>query len=298
VPVSFPHGWYDDPKDLSGQRYWDGTAWTEHRRPRQRPAPYQGEFGKPHEQSNQAQQQSGQTHQQSSQAQQPGQPQQRASQYGQAPYEGQQNYGGAQYRQQFGPQGFGYGPQLPATPDGVPLSGWWPRVGARILDWIIVAVVSLPATGYYWFHYIQAITRYERDLADRTPVGSMPKIDLTLPTDVTKWIVPLSLIMLAVSYAYEIFFLSRTGATPGKKILGISVRQRDAAGPLKALAVVKRYGLYVGLSLLSAVPIVGVVCTLVILLDVLWPLWDDKKQALHDKVARTNVVLGEQPKRR
>ena len=26
------------------------------------------------------------------------------------------------------------------------------------------------------------------------------------------------------------------------------------------------------------------------LLNYLWPLWDDKKQAIHDKVAKTNVV--------
>jgi hypothetical protein len=26
------------------------------------------------------------------------------------------------------------------------------------------------------------------------------------------------------------------------------------------------------------------------LLDDLWPLWDDKKQAIHDKLAKTNVV--------
>jgi uncharacterized RDD family membrane protein YckC len=26
-------------------------------------------------------------------------------------------------------------------------------------------------------------------------------------------------------------------------------------------------------------------------LDSLWPLWDKKNQALHDKVARTNVVV-------
>ena len=25
-------------------------------------------------------------------------------------------------------------------------------------------------------------------------------------------------------------------------------------------------------------------------LDYLWPLWDDKKQAIHDKIAKTNVV--------
>jgi uncharacterized RDD family membrane protein YckC len=26
------------------------------------------------------------------------------------------------------------------------------------------------------------------------------------------------------------------------------------------------------------------------LLDHLWPAWDGKKQAIHDKIARTNVV--------
>jgi len=25
-----PAGWYDDPEQPGQQRYWDGTAWTEH----------------------------------------------------------------------------------------------------------------------------------------------------------------------------------------------------------------------------------------------------------------------------
>ena len=40
-----PAGWYPDPDGSGGQRYWDGSAWTEHRSPatpepqRQRPPP-------------------------------------------------------------------------------------------------------------------------------------------------------------------------------------------------------------------------------------------------------------------
>jgi uncharacterized RDD family membrane protein YckC len=38
------------------------------------------------------------------------------------------------------------------------------------------------------------------------------------------------------------------------------------------------------------VPLVGLLSSLFSLFDVLWPLWDGNKQALHDKVAKTNVV--------
>ena len=48
-----------------------------------------------------------------------------------------------------------------------------------------------------------------------------------------------------------------------------------------------RTGCYFGFSFFSILN----------LLDVLWPLWDEKKQALHDKVAGTNVVMGPQPRR-
>jgi uncharacterized RDD family membrane protein YckC len=33
--------------------------------------------------------------------------------------------------------------------------------------------------------------------------------------------------------------------------------------------------------------------TLVRVLDALWPLWDSKRQTLHDKLARTVVITGE-----
>jgi hypothetical protein len=27
-----PAGWHDDPESVAGQRYWDGSAWTDERR--------------------------------------------------------------------------------------------------------------------------------------------------------------------------------------------------------------------------------------------------------------------------
>ncbi|HEY0621386.1 MAG TPA: RDD family protein [Kribbella sp.] len=281
--MSFPHGWYDDAQDLSQQRYWDGTAWTDHRRPRPGPPPYQGQFGQPQQtQPQQAPQQYGQGQQQAPQQYVQGQ------QYGQGQY----------YGQGYPPQaqGFGYRPAVPATPDGVPLSGWWKRVGARILDTIVVLIVSLPLTGYFWYHYFQAALDYEQELIDRAVAGDT-QFSFTLPWDVYKWALAVTLIALVVNFVYEVYFLTRSGATPGKQAVGISVRLRDVPGPPPVSAVLKRYGLYAGLSALGAIPTVGSLFGLLGLLNVVWPLWDQKKQALHDKVAATNVVLGPQPPR-
>jgi uncharacterized RDD family membrane protein YckC len=43
-------------------------------------------------------------------------------------------------------------------------------------------------------------------------------------------------------------------------------------------------------TFLAFVPLVGFVAWVFSILDDLWPLWDGKRQALHDKAARTNVV--------
>jgi uncharacterized RDD family membrane protein YckC len=33
IPPTIPAGWYPDPEQAEGQRYWDGQAWTDQRRP-------------------------------------------------------------------------------------------------------------------------------------------------------------------------------------------------------------------------------------------------------------------------
>jgi uncharacterized RDD family membrane protein YckC len=191
-------------------------------------------------------------------------------------------------------QGFGYRPLVPSTPDGVALSGWWKRVGARIVDGLIVGVGSLPLTGYFMVKELEALIDFERRTFDAALAGNSG-FNNALPWEAYRWAIPAMIIGLIVSFAYEYLFLTRSGATPGKKALGISVRLREVAGPPPGLAVVKRFGLYNGLSLLGAVPVVGSLFGLLGLLNDLWPLWDDKKQALHDKVAATNVVVGPQP---
>jgi len=88
-----------------------------------------------------------------------------------------------------------------------------------------------------------------------------------------------------------------TGATLGKRAVGISVRLRDEPGPPPLVAVLTRTGVKEGPGVFAQIPILGALFSLFSLLNLLWPLWDNKKQALHDKVAKTNVVVGPQPKR-
>jgi uncharacterized RDD family membrane protein YckC len=85
------------------------------------------------------------------------------------------------------------------------------------------------------------------------------------------------------------------GQTLGKKALRIRVVDAVTAGPISARqAIVRwlaRFVLWVPLPLLT----LGIgLC--VALLDALWPLWDDRRQALHDKLAGTMVVTARPPR--
>jgi uncharacterized RDD family membrane protein YckC len=325
LAVSFPAGWYDDPQDQSQQRYWNGSAWTDDRRPRQGPPPYQGRFGEPatagqpqygqpvqHGQvyggaqsgpaqyGDQTQQRGpapyGQPHPGQAQYGQPqygqpqyGQPQYGQPQYGQPQY-GQPHQGQQPYGQGFQQQGYGYpGQRVHTTPDGQPLSGWWRRVFARIIDSILAGLIGLPLTGYFIYQYSQVLWDYFEDTMNAAAAGT-GQTSTALPTEVYKWMIPAALISMAVSFVYEFFFLTRKGATPGKMALGIAVRLRDVPGNPPGSAVAKRYGVVILLSLLGSIPLIGTLFAFLALINYLWPLWDDKKQALHDKVAGTNVV--------
>jgi uncharacterized RDD family membrane protein YckC len=88
-------------------------------------------------------------------------------------------------------------------------------------------------------------------------------------------------VSLVVSLGYFSFLDGgRRGQTVGKMALGIAVRDIDTGGPVGAgRALLRRFifvATYFGLILF--------------VLNALSPLWDGRRQAWHDKVARTCVV--------
>jgi uncharacterized RDD family membrane protein YckC len=274
-----PSGWYDDPQDPSQLRYWDGVVWSSHVSPKVSPTVQQSTIGMPYGVTPAAARH------------QPSGPQNPPAVPGQSPSPQDQGQPGGQWPASG--QGPGGAPQLgwqshPATtPDGVALSGWWLRVLARLLDGIFTFLIALPLTGWFYYRYLSEAISWSRDVASRSESGAPPVFSFP-PWDVLQYVFMAGLIYFVVAGVYEVYFLTRSGATPGKKIAGISVRARNEAGPPSTRAALIRTGVYYGLSLVSA---------LANLLDVLWPLWDDKRQAIHDKAAATNVVVGPQPKR-
>ncbi|GAA2160199.1 hypothetical protein GCM10009727_73070 [Actinomadura napierensis] len=113
-----------------------------------------------------------------------------------------------------------------------------------------------------------------------------------------KYDVPLLLaghaVLLVVGIAYFTILHSGWGQTFGKRLLGIRLMNADGSTTASRRQIVRR-AVFVGLvqvaqfMLADLVPF-GSLLGLLLLLDSAWILWDQRCQAIHDKVAGTVVV--------
>lgn len=270
--TQIPAGWYPDPDpdapEPKGQRYWDGQNWTAHVQPAPGQAPPAAPTGYPEGPAGySAQPQSGYPGQQ-----QFGYPAQAPPYAPTSPYAGAVAAGG------------------PTTPDGQVVSGWGRRAGAFLIDWVIRLVLTLLAAWPWVTEVASAYTRFFEETMDAARRGAAPPDQMALMSDLLGPMLVVSLIGLGVNFVYNVAFWKWRAATPGKMALGLRIRLRERPGPLSWGTVLLRWVGQYWYSLLSLIPVVGFVAGLYPLLNYLWPLWDDKNQALHDKVARTNVV--------
>lgn len=88
------------------------------------------------------------------------------------------------------------------------------------------------------------------------------------------------ILTFVVAFAYSvIFWVNFEGATPGKRFLGIKVIKESGEKINYSTALIRFIG-----YLVSMIPLY---------LGYLWMVWDKKKQAWHDKLAKTVVVKTE-----
>jgi uncharacterized RDD family membrane protein YckC len=300
-----PSGWYADPLDGAQERYWDGWQWSRNTRAREGVAPVTptapGTAGPPQPAHPPVQPWSaGQGypsqpgHQPQGYAPQPGQQPQ-----GYAPQPGQQPQG---YPPPPGhqPQGYPGYPGYPVQPvpgqprqaactaDGVRLAGWWWRVLASLVDGVVVTVLVtlatlsllLPMLERMSTYFAEVVAAAERGLPQPVldPQSLLPAGDQLL----------LALASVGITFVYHFAFLRWRAATPGKLLCGlrvVPVDQGRAEGGLPGQSAAVR-------ALVWAAPGLNTLLMVFQLADVLFPLWQPRRQAIHDLLARTQVVRG------
>lgn len=163
--------------------------------------------------------------------------------------------------------GYGYGPGPgPGVPAEV-YARYWPRVGGWIIDFVIVWVVT----------YIISI-----------PLRSLRAARITITTTTNgvqrtghfSWLGLVVEIAIVLVYG-AVFCGSARGQTPGMMVVGVRAVDRDTGGPIGFLRALGRGAFEYLMFVVLLVPWI---------LDMLFPLWDSRRQTLHDKVSRTVVV--------
>lgn len=137
---------------------------------------------------------------------------------------------------------------VPIDALGRPYAGWWRRVGASLIDGLVLLVPGL----------------------------------LVSLLSSSRGVVVLPLIL---GFVYQWQMLAAKGQTLGNMALGTAVADATTGAKPTSGRAAARAGASVGFELLSSLTL-----GLLALVDALWPLWDQRNQTLHDKVASTVVV--------
>ena len=134
---------------------------------------------------------------------------------------------------------------------GVPTADWWQRAVALIIDW---AIFALPWTGLV----VWSVTTASVGRGLAYPIG-----------------------LLAYGVYYVLLNGGTRGQTVGKMAVGIATRDESGQGAIG-------YGR--ALARLAIIVVCYAFCVIPEILNYLWPLWDSRRQAWHDKAARSLVV--------
>lgn len=174
--------------------------------------------------------------------------------------------------------------------DGTPLASYGRRVGAFLIDGVIKIILNTIFGG--WAVYLAWRDEFESYFAavEAGKINPTPPA-FTLATADYRWLSAYALVTAFVGLVYSVAFLVWRGATPGKMAVGIQVRPVGSTAKVTVSQAVRRYAISFANSALSFDAVPSLFTRPLWVLDHLLPLWDSKRQALHDKLANTEVVL-------
>ncbi|HKH06307.1 MAG TPA: RDD family protein [Acidimicrobiales bacterium] len=158
-----------------------------------------------------------------------------------------------------------------------PKAGWFVRLGAVIIDILIISLMLVPA----WVYLVTGPTEISSCSVDEEGTIQFGEPDNALcegPTGAT-WAISIALgvAALAGSIAYWALLDGKRGQSLGKRALNIKVVDINSGLPIGAGRGVGRF---------FARYLSGLLCGL----GYLWALWDDQHQAWHDKLVNSVVV--------
>lgn len=248
-------GWYANPDNPEELRYFDGILWTSNTTPL-RKRPHQGPVVTPPSSG----------------------PQQRPAGWGPQPH------------QQTGhPEPKSAMPVQSGLPGQPVLASYGLRVVAYLIDLLIIGALSLVFGGWLLWKAVEpALEGFDNAMA----AGDVEAMTAAISEARLGYLAAFLGVQLIIFLGYQIFCLMRWAATPGKLAVGISVRRLDRPGPLDADTAIRRAGFQAAVQALGNVPYLSLLGTILVVTDFVWPLADDKNQALHDKVAKTIVIKG------
>jgi uncharacterized RDD family membrane protein YckC len=257
-------GWYKDPAEPSTQRYWDGEGWVGAPLPVDATPP----AGAP------------------------------------APLpklEPEPRPTVATNNQQPAAARPAWAPAVPLTepvkPHGFALASPGTRFAARVIDFGAVLLLNVLVNSYFVWLFLAEFVPYYRSLVSAWMRGDneFPQA----PERLSTLLVVITLLAMALWFAYEVPATAHSGQTLGKRLYSIKVVRIENLEPLGFLRAWRRWNPLGGPLLLFAFICCAPFGVLLQALDVTFVLLDRmQRMALHDRSAGTYVVQLPKPARR
>lgn len=158
--------------------------------------------------------------------------------------------------------------ETPATERYAP---WGMRVGGSIIDGLAIVAVTFVIAAIVGFHHL-GLDPVKRTAAHRRGVATGAVAFIILNS--------------GLSFAYSVWLLcSKWRATLGMRLLRLRIETTGGGRVTLARCAGRMAIVTVALTLSPFVLLLAVAMAV----DYLWPLWDPKRQTVHDKLAGTVV---------